>query len=203
MKQYLRLFILCLVFPHSLLANESLDHFLQDLHTLQGQFQQELYNEKGTLLEKSQGKMSMQRPNQFYWEYLYPYNQLLVADGVRVWVYDIDLEQVTVKKMDKTIGKTPAFLLSFERKLDEDFFVNKLATTENKTRFELIPKDSQAQFDSIRIDVWGKNLLGFELVDNLGQTTHIKFHQMTRNQRVDSTLFIFTPPAGIDIIEDE
>jgi outer membrane lipoprotein carrier protein len=144
----------------------------------------------------------MQRPNQFRWEYEQPYNQLIVADGKRVWVYDRDLEQVMVKSLDKTIGKTPAFLLSRSRQLGEDFFLNPLSAQEGKTRFELIPKDAQAQFDSIRISLRSNTLLGFELVDNLGQTTYITFGQLVINKNLDEGLFIFTPPAGIDIIQD-
>ncbi|EDN69306.1 Outer membrane lipoprotein carrier protein LolA [Beggiatoa sp. PS] len=201
MKKYW-LLILLLSIPNWLSANENLDNFLQGLQTLRGQFYQELYNEKGTLLERSQGKMYMQRPDQFRWEYEQPYNQLIVADGKNIFIYDIDLEQVTLRSLDKTIGKTPAFLLSRSRQLGEDFFVNQLSQQEDKTRFELIPKDAQAQFDSIRINLRGNTLQSFELVDNLGQTTYITFRQLIRNKKLDEGLFIFTPPAGIDIIQD-
>jgi outer membrane lipoprotein carrier protein len=200
MKKYW--FLILLFIPNWLSAQENLNDFLQSLQTLYGQFYQELYNEKGKLLERAQGKMYMQRPNKFRWEYEQPYNQLIVADGKKVWIYDRELEQVTEKSLDKTIGKTPAFLLSRSRQLGEDFFINPLSTQEGKTRFELIPKDAHAQFDSIRISLRNKALLGFELVDNLGQTTYITFGQLIKNRNLDEGLFIFTPPAGIDIIQD-
>jgi len=202
MKRYW-LFLFLWGLPCWLYAHE-LDNFLQGLRTLHAQFEQILYNEKGEELEKSQGKMYVQRPNKFHWEYKKPYTQLLVADGKKVWIYDKDLEQVTVKTLDKTVGKTPAFLLSSNRDIKEDFFVNRLPTSSqaHSTRFELVPKDAQAQFDSMRISVRGKILLGFELVDHLGQTTYITFTQVRRNKKLKPELFIFTPPAGVDTISE-
>ncbi|RKZ54239.1 MAG: outer membrane lipoprotein carrier protein LolA [Candidatus Parabeggiatoa sp. nov. 3] len=215
MKLHWLLFLLgCL--PNWLYAaqsHEELNQFLQSLQTVYAQFNQKLYNESGQLLEESSGKMYVQRPNQFRWEYLQPYNQLLVADGKQVWIYDSDLEQVTVKALNAALGKTPAFLLSRNRKLEEDFFVNKLPfqpkitrfeliPKDEITRFELIPKDAEAQFDSMRINLQGDTILGFELLDNLGQTTHINFSQVRQNLRFRKSLFKFTPPAGVDILKE-
>ena len=197
------LFLVLVCLPNWLYAHEVLNKFLQELHTLQAQFVQKLYNEKGSLLESSQGKMYVQRPNRFRWDYQQPYRQLIVADGERVWIYDNDLEQVTVKNLDQALGKTPAFLLSSSRRMEEDFFVNLLSSQNGVMLFDLIPKDAQAQFDSMRINLSGKKMLGLELVDNLGQTTFITFNQVKRNQTLGKELFIFTPPAGVDIITDD
>ena len=203
MKLNVQLLVL-LCWSHGLYANEMLNDFLQGLHTLQAQFEQKLYNEKGDNLETSQGQMYMQRPNKFRWDYQHPYNQLIVADGERVWIYDSDLDQVTVKNLNKALGKTPALLLSrSHHQVEQDFFINQLPSKPDLTRFELIPKDAQAQFDSMRINWRGKTLLSFELMDNLGQTTYIIFHKVKLNQPVDEGLFIFTPPAGADIINEE
>jgi outer membrane lipoprotein carrier protein len=199
------LFLLLWCLPNWLYAHEILDNFLQDLETLLAQFEQELYNEKGVSLEESsQGRMHMQRPDKFRWEYQKPYVQLIVADGKKVWVYDKDLEQVTVRSMDKALGKTPALILSSNRKIEEDFLVKKLPSPRGYTRFELVPKDKEeAQFDSMYINVDGKVLLSLELVDNLGQTTVIFFNKVRRNHKLKPMLFKFTPPAGVDIIKDE
>ncbi len=202
MKRYGLLFLLCCL-PHWLYAGEVLNHFLRDLQTLHAQFDQYLYDESGQLLEQSRGKMYVERPNKFRWDYQYPYSQLIVADGKKVWIYDSDLEQVTVKSLDETLGKTPAFLLSRERRVEEDFIVNQLPSkTAQLTRFELFPKDTEATFKSMRISLRGKTLLSFELADNLGQTTYIAFHNLTKNQKLQIKLFHFTPPAGVDVIED-
>ncbi|MFK5968779.1 MAG: outer membrane lipoprotein chaperone LolA [Candidatus Marithrix sp.] len=200
--RYISKLMWLLLLPQLVFANELLDDFLEQLKTMQGQFEQSLFNEQGSLLEKSQGKMYVQRPNKFRWEYKQPYEQLIVADGQKIWIYDSDLEQVTVKKLTNALGKTPAFLFGSNTNIEKDFFVNQLPVTNDSMRFELIPKDEQNQFDSIRIDIKNKSLLGFELVDSLGQTTYISFEQIQNNQTLDKDLFIFTPPAGVDIINE-
>ncbi|HHB91825.1 MAG TPA: outer membrane lipoprotein chaperone LolA [Thioploca sp.] len=194
-------YIWLLLLPQLVFANESLDDFLKQLKTMQGQFKQSLFNEQGNLLEKSKGKMYVQRPNMFRWEYKQPYEQLIIADGQKIWIYDSDLEQVTVKKLANTL-RTPAFLFSNNTNIEKDFFVNQLPVENNSLRFELIPKDEQNQFDSIRIEIKNKYLLGLELVDSLAQTTYIRFEQIQNNQKLDKDLFIFTPPAGVDIINE-
>lgn len=195
------LFLCYLLLPTGLYAHEALDNFFRNLHSLQAYFVQKLYSENGRLMETSLGRMQMQRPNKFRWNYQHPYGQLIVADGKSVWIYDSDLEQVTLKNLDKALGKTPAFLLSSNRRIETDYYVNQLSSKVGK-RFELIPKDAQAQFDSMQIHLSEKTLLGLELIDNLGQKTFITFSQVKRNPRLAQELFIFTPPAGVDIITD-
>ncbi len=201
MKKYSLLLIL-VVFPNLLHAEDFLNNYLGNLSTFQANFEQRIYNDNGTLLEKSTGKMYVQRPNKFRWVYETPYNQLIVADGKRVWIYDNDLDQVTVKNLNKALGKTPAFLLSRSRKVNKDFRVKQIAYT--KKAFELIPKDKQAAFKKIRIK-FNKynNLKGFELLDNLDQRSYIYFSRVKKNKRMNKGLFIFTPPAGSDIIYEE
>ncbi|MDY6994089.1 MAG: outer membrane lipoprotein chaperone LolA [Pseudomonadota bacterium] len=192
------------LFAVPLSAQETLESFLNELHTLHATFKQKLYNEQGKLLETAQGELFIQRPQQFRWDYQQPYQQLIVADGEKIWVYDADLEQVTVKDLDSALGKTPALLLSSGRPVEADFFVTPLPTqTAELKRFELIPKDAQAQFESIRLTLQNNKLQGFELTDNLGQTTFITFAHSQYNQKLDEGLFIFTPPAGADVIMDD
>jgi len=201
MKQYgWVLLLLCL--PNWLYAHEALDNFLDGLQTLSGKFEQNLFDENGYLLEKSRGRLYIQRPNKFRWIYQKPYYQLIVADGKKVWIYDRDLEQVTVKTLDNTLGKTPAFLLSRNRKVEKDFVVNQLPSQENGiTRLELIPKKgTQTQFETMRINLRENTLVSFEFRDNLGQTTQIDFTRLKRNRKIRDREFIFTPPAGVDII---
>lgn len=200
-KRY-RLVILLLCLPNWLSAHEALEKFLSGLQTLSGKFEQNLYDENGSLLEKSRGRMYIQRPNKFRWIYQKPYYQLIVADGKKVWIYDKDLEQVTVKTLDKTLGKTPAFLLSRHRKVETDFVVNQLPSKEKGiTRLELIPKkETKTQFETMRINLRDNTLVSFEFMDSLGQTTRINFTRLKRNRRIRDRVFRFTPPAGVDII---
>lgn len=201
-KQKYSLLLILVLFPNLLHAKDFLNDFLTSLYTFEANFSQRIYNDNGTLLEQSTGKMYVKRPNKFHWVYKHPYNQLIVADGERVWIYDSDLDQVTVKNLNKALGKTPAFLLSRSRKVNKDFTVKQIAYT--RKAFELTPKDTQATFKKIRIkfDI-NNNLKGFELLDNLDQRSYITFTNFKKNQRIDEGLFIFTPPAGSDIINEE
>jgi len=184
-------------------ANTTINQFLAEFKTLHAQFKQELYNEHGALLETSHGEVYIQRPNRFRWDYKKPYEQLIVADGKKVWVYDVDLEQVSVRSLKKTLGKTPAILLSSQTKVEEDFIVTVLHSNEEGVkRFELAPKELEAQFDSIRLSLQNNHLKSFELVDNLGQLTFITFSKEQHNIPVDKELFEFFPPAGVDIVEE-
>jgi outer membrane lipoprotein carrier protein len=185
-------------------SHQILNDFLKDTKTLHANFHQELMDEKGQLLEVSEGEMYVQRPGKFRWDYQKPYKQLIVADGSTVWVHDVDLEQVSKKTMSKALGKTPAVLLSSHSNVEEDFFVNRLpAPAPEVILLELRSKDAQAQFETIRVSLKNNELIAFELLDNLGQKTKMSFSQIERNGKLASQLFIFVPPAGVDIIEEE
>jgi outer membrane lipoprotein carrier protein len=206
MKHY---FILGLLFGvlglnQAVLANETalLNQFLDQLSTLQAQFQQKLYNEQGELLETSAGQLSLKRPNRFRWHYQNPYEQLIVADGEYVWIYDTDLEQVTQRELTQALGNTPAFLISSVHQVEQDFTVTLLENSEVMTRFLLKPKDNEAQFSSIEIWLKDMQLEGLRLHDNLGQFTAIDLSQQVLNQPLEEKQFIFTPPPHIDIIKD-
>ncbi|MEZ5672978.1 MAG: outer membrane lipoprotein chaperone LolA [Thiotrichaceae bacterium] len=170
--------------------------------TLHAHFQQVFLDEKGQLLKLQEGEIC--RPGKFRWDYQKPYKQLIVADGNIVWVYDIDLEQVSKKPLTKALGKTPAVLLSSHTDVEEEFFVNNLpAPAPDVVLLELRPKDAQAQFENIRISLKNNELIAFELLDNLGQKTKMTFSQIEHNLKLANHLFIFVPPAGVDIIEEE
>ncbi|OUD15071.1 outer membrane lipoprotein chaperone LolA [Thioflexithrix psekupsensis] len=206
MKHYIILGLLfgILGLNQAVLANETalLNQFLDQLNTLQAQFQQKLYNEQGELLETSAGQLSLKRPNRFRWHYQNPYEQLIVADGEYVWIYDTDLEQVTQRELAQALGNTPAFLISPVHQVDQDFTVALLENSEVVTRFLLKPKNSEAQFSSIEIWLKDMQLQGLRLQDNLGQFTAIDFSNQVLNQALDEKLFIFTPPPHVDVIQD-
>jgi outer membrane lipoprotein carrier protein len=209
MHMFIWLFLFCWIMPLSAAevvvdSHQILNDFLKDTKTLHANFHQELMDEKGQLLEVSEGEMYVQRPGKFRWDYQKPYKQLIVADGSTVWVHDVDLEQVSKKTMDKALGKTPAVLLSSHSNVEEDFFVNRLpAPAPGVILLELRSKDAQAQFETIRVSLKNNELIAFELLDNLGQKTKMSFSQIERNGKLASQLFIFVPPVGVDIIEEE
>jgi chaperone LolA len=197
--------VLLAALPSVSVADEVLNKFLHELQTLHASFEQKQFNDKGKLLESSQGEVYLQRPGKFRWDYQKPYQQLIVADGKQVWVYDDDLEQVTIKPLDEALGKTPALLLTKNiNKIENDFAVSNLPQQDaNSTVFMLKPKGKQVQFDSIRITLQQQNLNAMELVDNLGQMTRIQFKPITTNKPLDAKLFTFTPPEGTDVVEEE
>lgn len=200
MKSYwLLLFILGLATPVA--AEENLDDFLNTLRTFYAEFEQKQFGEGGNLLETARGVVYIQRPGKFHWDYQQPYDQLIIADGKKVWIYDHDLEQVTIKQINDALGKTPALLLSSDSKVTDNFMVTTLHPQENSTRFTLKPKDAHSQFDSLRINLQNGVLQNLELIDNLGQTTFITFNKVNLNQVFKPDLFVFTPPPGVDIIE--
>lgn len=188
--------------PTSLWANQLLNNFLDNLKTLHANFEQRQFSDTGKLLETSSGEVYVKRPGRFRWEYQKPYDQLIVADGSSVWIYDKDLEQVTIKNLNDALGKTPALLLSSDARVESSFFVIELPSQGNLTRWLLKPKNKEAQFESIQLNVQGNVLTGLELKDNLGQTTLIAFKNTSSNLVFREDFFIFNPPAGTDIIEN-
>jgi len=203
MKKYFVFVLLFAGFSHEIYAHPALDDFLANLKNLETQFEQRLFDERGELIERSEGKFYLQRPDRFHWDYQHPYQQLIVADGEKVWIHDKDLNQVTIKNFQRALGQTPASLLTSTDDVKKDFFINELPAKKTITRLELIPKNAQAQFESMRLILQGKNLLGFELVDNLGQTTLITCSNLKRNPKnLNKNLFSFKLPPGADIIRE-
>jgi len=200
MKYFILLSFLCLSSITS--ANEVLNEFFNNLKTLHSKFDQKLLDEGGNLLETSEGEVYLQRPAKFRWHYQNPYEQLIVGDGEKVWIYDLDLEQVTVKSMNEALGKTPAWLLTSGKNVENDFFVTKLSAQAGVTAWILKPKDKEAQFNSMGLSLKSDEIQHFELKDNLGQTTIITFKHSRYNQTLDREFFTFTPPKNVDILED-
>ena len=199
MKCYHWFLLLCCL-PTWLSANEILDNFLQGLHTLQAQFEQDLLNEKGDLVEKSQGKMFIQRPNQFNWEYKKPYTQLIVADGKNIWLYDESLEQVTVKPQSDQASNSPLMILTDVSQLDKQFKVTELGEFEGMGLLELRSLDSESEFERILLGLDSRGIRMMAMEDAFGLRTEIQFENVLINQPADAELFQFTPPEGTDVV---
>jgi outer membrane lipoprotein carrier protein len=189
-------------------ATAPLDEFLKGLVSLKARFEQVLLDEPAVERERSRGTFYLSRPGRFRWDYESPYQQSIVADGQRVYVYDKDLEQVTVRSLQKALGSTPALLLDGEVNLEERFVVSRGAPAEGLVWLELGPKDPRAARESggyaqIHLGFAGSSLKRMDLRDNLNQTTRIEFKNAERNPNLDPSLFIFTPPAGVDVLDAE
>lgn len=181
-------------------GQERLERFLYDLTTIKAAFVQTLNNAAGELVEKSEGIMAVERPGRFRLEYQNPYEQLYVADGLNIWFYDRDLEQVTVKPQSEALGSTPALLLSTTEPLEVNFEVRELGIHEGFAWLELNPKDPDSNFDFVKLAMEGDILRAMEMVDGFGQTTRLYFDPMSRNPQLDMSVFLFTPPPGVDVI---
>jgi outer membrane lipoprotein carrier protein len=183
-------------------AYRRLDSFLKEVTSFEAQFSQTQHDSNGAILDKSTGTLALQRPNRFRWDYREPHPQQIVADGTRIWLYDPDLEQVTVRKLDDSLGATPAMLLSGEGRLRDNFSITHTEQRGEIAWITLVPKRSDTDFKSVRLGFVGDTLRSMELADKLGQTTSVEFDQIKRNPAFDAQKFVFTPPAGADVIGD-
>ena len=170
---------------------------LVQLSTFSGDFRQTLADDQGETLQESTGVFFLERPGYFNWETTAPFPQLLVSDLTSIWLYDPDLEQVTVRPYDESVSQTPALLLSGDvSKMSASYEV--VQTTDNQ--FSLTPKNQQELFTQLMVEFAEGQLVSMSLQDSLGQTTTFTFLNGIYNQPIPSELFQFIPPEGTDVI---
>lgn len=179
-----------------------LNEKLAATRSVRARFSQVVEDNEGNLIQQTDGLLQVARPRRFRWETNAPFEQLMVSDGVRLWLYDVDLEQVTDQSLGERIANTPAMLLSGDVSAIEHAFVvagSKQADAEAWT-FELRPRDQQSPFELMSVLFQADTLVEMRLVDNLGQHSRIRFSEIERNLELDPELFIFIPPPGTDVI---
>ena len=181
-------------------AIDKLHRFLETTKTLRADFAQIVVAKNGKKPQQSGGQMMISRPGKFRWQITKPYAQLLVGDGEKVWIYDEDLRQVSVKKFDAALGSTPAALLVGNNTLDKNFTLREAGEHDGLEWLEAIPKGSDSGFEKLQLGFAGNELKAMELSDNFGQTTSLLFARIERNIQLAPSLFHFTPPAGVDVI---
>ncbi len=174
--------------------------YVAALRTLRAEFRQEVSDASGAVREQADGVLALAKPGRFRWDYRNPSEQLLVSDGETVWLYDVDLAQVTVRSVGQSLSNTPAMLLSGTGNVDETFDVKADGSADGLDWVQLEPKLDDTDFRSVRLGFAGKELLRMELSDRLGQTTRIQFTRIERNPVLEPGLFSFTPPAGVDVV---
>ncbi|CAM3017425.1 Outer-membrane lipoprotein carrier protein precursor [Legionella steigerwaltii] len=156
---------------------------------------------KHRIVSNSSGTMALQRPGRFRWQTVQPMAQLMVADGQRIWVYDKDLEQVTVKTQRKGLGGTAALFLSgYDNTVTRDFTVTQ-SNVGNELVFDLKSKSPKANFQRIKLVFRQNNLTGLELYDQLGQVTTVQLSQIKSNPKLAASLFQFKTPKGVDVVQ--
>jgi outer membrane lipoprotein carrier protein len=176
--------------------------FLKKSNTFIADFKQVSINRAGHATQTSTGKFYLSRPGRFRWNYLKPFNQEIVSNGGKVWFYDADLEQITVKKLDDSLGSTPALLLTGEIDIEQKFKLDEQGETDGMLWIRLSPKNEESGFKQILIGIENGQLGGMELSDNFGQLTRIYFSNIETNTELNESLFNFKPPKGADIFEN-
>jgi outer membrane lipoprotein carrier protein len=182
-------------------ARDDLSAFTKNLKGLDGQFSQQVYDANGKLKESSSGRVALAAPRLFRWEYAKPYEQLIVADGKRVWVYDPDLEQVTRRAQGAEEQNSPLAALIDPTRLDRDYVIKEAGTADGLEWLALSPrKGDDAGFQSARLGFGEQGLATMQVVDALGQKTQIRFSGWQRNPAFAKGTFEFTPPKGVDVV---
>ena len=196
--------LLLTLFSPSLFASslDSLKGFLRETRTARAQFKQIVLDRKLATVQEASGTMQFARPGKFRWVYDKPYEQLIVGDGAKLWIYDADLKQVTVKPLDQAIGASPAALLAGSNEIERDFVLKDLGRRGTLEWLEATPRSAESSFESVRLGFSGDTLDVMELRDRFGQTTVIRFSNVERNPKLAPELFHFTPPKGADVIGD-
>lgn len=183
-------------------ANNPLQDFLKNFSSLESSFIQQLINENGEVLEKSEGVLQLQQPGKFNWTYVSPYAQKIISNGEVLWVFDEDLEQLTIRNIGNAIDETPAGIILGNNDISEHFIQVSMGVIEGFDWIDLTPKNLETQYRSIRIGFNESQLGMMIIVDNLGQTTRIDFLDVKKNAELSPTSFEFEIPADVDVIDE-
>jgi len=183
-------------------AVDALREFTRDVKTARAAFTQVVTSPDGAKKKTSSGSFEFARPNRFRFAYARPYEQLIVGDGEKVWLYDVDLQQVTVRAMDQALGATPAALLAGSN-LEKDFELKAQPSAQGIDWVQATPRSrgESIGFQSLRVGFKGKALAAIELVDSFGQRSQLSFSEVATNVAPAADAFRFTPPKGVDVLK--
>ncbi len=184
-------------------AKDKLDRFVVDLSSMRAGFVQTVIDDNGTVVDESEGTMAMLRPGRFRWDYTLPYEQHIITNGKRLWIYEPDLDQVTIKSYETGVGQTPALLLSGDVSVFERFTVSDLAITDSEYEWLLLqPLDQDSIYESIQLgfDKFGLKLVRFS--DDFGYHTQLEFIDVEANVALTEDEFEFQQPEGVEVISD-
>ena len=198
------LFLLLLSLPAFASGLDDFLAFNASSRTATARFEQQVFDRGGKVVERASGTFAFQRPGKFRWTYEKPHQQLLVGDGTKLWIYDPDLKQVTVKRIGAAISSTPAALLAGKDDVTTLFTLRDAGTgsEDGLAWVEATPKSQDTGFERVRLGLRGKTLAAMELFDQLGGHTKLVFSDLKANVAVAADMFHFTPPKGADVLED-
>lgn len=180
---------------------DKLREFIAATHSAQANFTQVVLDQNGKRIQSASGVMQFQRPGKFRWTYQKPYEQLIVGNGTKFWLYDVDLNQVTVKKLDAALGSSPAALLSGSNEIERGFALKNIEERDGLDWLQATPKAQDSSFEKILMAFNAQaELVIMELNDIFGHKTVLRFSAMQRNPKLSEQLFHFTPPKGADVL---
>lgn len=194
--------LLALVLTHAAHAGgiERLKAFVAGAQTAEADFTQTVSDKNGRITQQASGTMAFARPGKFRWDYNKPYEQVIVGDGAKLWLYDADLDQVTVKTLGDAIAATPAALLAGDNAIEKYFTLKNAGNADGLEWLEATPRNRDTTFERIRMGFKGDALVQMELFDTFGQRTTLKLSNLARNPRISASRFTFTAPKGADVI---
>ena len=196
------MFGLMLLLSNSALADgvSSLRDFFNNTTTMRAQFSQVVNDKQGRKVQEVEGTMQLQRPNKFRWDYKKPYEQQIVSDGKQVFLYDTELQQVTIRELSKTLGSSPAALLAGGEAVEKSFILKNATRKDGLAWVLALPKDKESGFDRVLLGFKADKLRKMELYDSFNHITHITFDEVERNPTLQDATFLFTPPEGVDVV---
>lgn len=182
------------------MGEKLVNDFLTDVTTMQGRFEQSMIDAEGAVVEISGGTLEIERPTRFRWAYSDPYEQWLVADGLNIWSYDVDLAQVTVKPQAKALSNTPALLLGGAGDALEQFRFEGSVVENETTWVRMRPVDDKSGFNRVELGFFEGELSRMVFFDNLDQTTLVAFYDVVVNEPIDADHFEFVVPDDADLV---
>ena len=180
-------------------AEQRLEAALKKMDNLSAEFKQTLLDEDKNIVQQSRGTLALQRPGKFAWIYAEPFEQRIIADGSELWIYDVALDQVTVKPMDEGISNAPIMILMKESDVTQQFKVSEVGQRKYLYWIELEPLASDLEFQRIFIGLEDGRVRAMELQDQFGQSTQIVFDNLRLGVVHNPATFKFVPPDGVDV----
>lgn len=190
-----------LMFSFPAQAAPTIEDYFSNLDSFEARFVQRLFNAQLELEEESRGVIKIKRPDRFYLKYTQPYEQLYIADGEKLWSYDADLEQIIVKQQKNLLRDTPAMILSNPGNLQRQYRIESYTDEGELNWFRLIPRSTENQFEEIQLGFDAEQIRTMELKDGFGRITRLEFDDIRRNPSFAASTFRFTPPPGVDVIQ--
>lgn len=194
--------VLILPAPAQAAGIERFQAWLGATRAARADFEQDVFDRQKKKVQASRGNFVFERPGRFRWTTTAPARVVIVGDGERVWIHDEELEQVTVRRMAKALGSTPAALLAGNTDVSQAFELSEAGLRDGLEWVEARPRERDAGFERMRLGLSATGLQAMELLDHFGQTTRLRFFNLQRNPSLEAGTFRFTPPPGVDVLRE-